>query len=100
MPKDTATEIKPASEKNIAGYGLPPLAWDRALERLQEEWKLQAPPEMGGDASPHTHWLATTRPDGRPHVVGIGPSGTTVTSTSVQATPLGKPGTWHRTRIA
>ena len=72
MPKDTATEIKPLSEKNIAGYGLPLLAWDRALERLQEEWKLQAPPELGGVPEPHTHWLATTRPDGRPHVVGIG----------------------------
>jgi Pyridoxamine 5'-phosphate oxidase len=72
MPKDTATEIKPLSEKNIAGYGLPLLAWDRALERLQEEWKLQAPPELGGVPEPHAHWLATTRPDGRPHVVGIG----------------------------
>jgi len=27
---------------------------------------------MGGDASPHTHWLATTRPDGGPHVMPIG----------------------------
>jgi hypothetical protein len=67
-------ELRPKSEKNLSGavYGLEPLAWDRALERLKEEWKLQAPPEMGGDAYPHTHWLATTRADGRPHVVGIG----------------------------
>src|SRR5213596_373291 len=72
MPKDTATEITPVSEKNIAAYGLPPLTWDRALERIQEEWKLQGPPETGGVRGPHTHWLATTRPDGRPHVVPIG----------------------------
>ena len=72
MPKDTATEIRPVSEKNIAAYGLPPLSWERALGRLREEWKLQAPPEMGGAPEPHTHWLATTRPDGRPHVVPIG----------------------------
>lgn len=67
-----ATELRPISEKNLAGYGLPPLAWERTLERLQEEWKLQAPPEMGGVPEPHTHWLATTRPDGRPHAVPIG----------------------------
>jgi Pyridoxamine 5'-phosphate oxidase len=68
-----ATTLKPKSEKNLAdAYDLQPLAWDRALERLEEEWKVQAPPEMGGDAYPHTHWLATTRPDGRPHVVPIG----------------------------
>ena len=72
MPKDTATAITPVSEKNIAAYGLPPLTWDRALKRIQEEWKLQGPPETGGVAGAATHWLATTRPDGRPHVVPIG----------------------------
>ncbi len=72
MAKDTPTKLKPASEKNLDGYGSPPIAWNRALERLQEEWKLQAPAEFGGVAEPHTHWLATTRPDGRPHVVPIG----------------------------
>jgi nitroimidazol reductase NimA-like FMN-containing flavoprotein (pyridoxamine 5'-phosphate oxidase superfamily) len=72
MPKATATELKPTSEKNIAAYGLPALAWDRVLDHLEQDWKLQAPPEMGGVPEPHTHWLATTRPDGRPHVVPIG----------------------------
>lgn len=72
MTKGTETKPKPVSEKNIAAYGLAPLKWERALERLEEEWKSQAPPEMGGSPEPHTHWLATTRPDGRPHVVGIG----------------------------
>jgi hypothetical protein len=66
------TKLTPKSEKNLAGYGLAPLAWDRALERLQEEWKLQPPPEFGGVPEPHTHWLATTGPDGRPHVVPVG----------------------------
>jgi hypothetical protein len=70
MPQ--ATKLKPKSEKNLAGYDLGSLSWDRALARLEEEWKLQAPPEMGGVPEPHTHWLATTRPDGRPHVVPIG----------------------------
>ena len=72
MTKDTATDIKPVSEKNLAAYDLAPIAWDRVLDRLREEWKMQAPPEMGGVPEPHTHWLATTRPDGGPHVVGIG----------------------------
>jgi Pyridoxamine 5'-phosphate oxidase len=70
--KTAEKKVKPVSEKNLAGYGLAPIAWDRALERLEEEWKLQAPPEMGGVPEPHTHWLATTRPDGAPHVVPIG----------------------------
>jgi hypothetical protein len=65
-------DLTPASEKNIAGYGAPPLKWERALERLEQEWKLQPPPEFGGTPEPHTHWLATTGPDGRPHVVPIG----------------------------
>jgi hypothetical protein len=47
MTKDTATKIKPKSEKNLDGYGFPPIAWDRALERLEEEWKQQAPPRDG-----------------------------------------------------
>jgi Pyridoxamine 5'-phosphate oxidase len=67
-----AKTLVPMEEKNLAGYGLPPLKWDRALERLEQEWKLQPPPEFGGVPEPHTHWLATTRADGRPHVVPVG----------------------------
>jgi Pyridoxamine 5'-phosphate oxidase len=64
------TELKPVSEKNLDDlYGSAPLAWDRARERLEEEWKDQGP---GGDGCPHTHWLATTNADGSPHVVAIG----------------------------
>jgi nitroimidazol reductase NimA-like FMN-containing flavoprotein (pyridoxamine 5'-phosphate oxidase superfamily) len=66
------TKLQPKSEKNIAAYGLGPLSWDRALERLEQEWKLQPPPEYGGPPEAHTHWLATTGPDGRPHVVPVG----------------------------
>lgn len=62
-------DIKPASEKNLDGYGFPPIAWDRARERMEQEWQLQGP---GGDGAPHTHWLATVRPDGRPHVMPVG----------------------------
>ena len=32
MPQDT---LKPVSEKNLAGYDLPPLKWERAIERLE-----------------------------------------------------------------
>ena len=65
-------KLTPVEEKNLAGYGLDSLKWERALERLQEEWKSQAPEELGGSPYPHTHWLATTRADGRPHVVPVG----------------------------
>ena len=47
-------------QTNLADlYHLDPMPWSRALEQL----------EAPGDRS---HWLATTRPDGRPHVAGIG----------------------------
>ena len=36
MTKDAAKKIKPVDESNLAGYGLSPIAWDRALERLYE----------------------------------------------------------------
>ena len=51
-------------EKNLADlYDLPPIPWERALEALEGE-----PPK---DLSLRT-FLATTRPDGRPHLAGVG----------------------------
>ena len=47
------------SQKNLDIYGHGPIPWSRALEQL----------DGGFDA---TCWLATTGPDGRPHVAGIG----------------------------
>jgi len=47
-------------ERNLDLYGNEPIPWSRALEQL----------ETGGSA--RTFWLATTRPDGRPHVAGVG----------------------------
>lgn len=46
-------------QKNLTIYGQGPIPWSRALEQL----------DTGFDG---TCWLATTRPDGRPHVAGIG----------------------------
>jgi len=49
-------------QKNLADlYGLDPIPWSRALDALQ-----------AADAATHTPFLATTRPDGRPHVAGVG----------------------------
>jgi nitroimidazol reductase NimA-like FMN-containing flavoprotein (pyridoxamine 5'-phosphate oxidase superfamily) len=62
-------ERTPTSTKNLDGYGSPPLEWDRARERLEEEWRLQG---TGDEGWGHTHWLATARPDGRPHVMPVG----------------------------
>jgi hypothetical protein len=63
------TAITPTSVKNLDRYGSTPLEWDRVRERLEQEYRDQGPI---GDDRPHTHWLATTRPDGRPHVVAVG----------------------------
>jgi hypothetical protein len=60
---------RPVSEKNLDGYGAAPLSWDRAREHLESDWKLSGPGEAGFG---HTHWLATVRPDGTPHVMPVG----------------------------
>ncbi|MEA2609144.1 MAG: hypothetical protein QOJ75_1387 [Chloroflexota bacterium] len=48
-------------ETNLDIYGHPPIPWSRAEQQL----------EAGTDEHT-THFLATVRPDGRPHVAGIG----------------------------
>ena len=50
-------------EKNLADlYGLDPIPWSRALEALESDQR---------DTN-DTWFLATARPDGRPHVAGVG----------------------------
>jgi hypothetical protein len=46
-------------QTNLDIYGSAPIPWSRALEQL----------EAGAAKS---CWLATTRPDGRPHIAGVG----------------------------
>src|SRR5437588_931646 len=41
-------------------YGSEPIPWSRARDQLQD------------DSTKKTYWLATVRPDGRPHVAGVG----------------------------
>jgi hypothetical protein len=49
-------------QKNLADlYGLDPIPWSRALEALET-----------GQQRNETSFLATTRPDGRPHLAGVG----------------------------
>ena len=49
-------------QKNLADlYSLDPIPWSRALEALE-----------AADAQQQTPFLATTRPDGRPHVAAVG----------------------------
>jgi hypothetical protein len=46
--------------KNLDIYGSEPIPWSRALAQL----------DAGGAGA--TYWLATTRPDGRPHIAAVG----------------------------
>jgi nitroimidazol reductase NimA-like FMN-containing flavoprotein (pyridoxamine 5'-phosphate oxidase superfamily) len=46
--------------KNLDIYGSAPLEWTRVLRQLE------------ASDSPRSYWLATTRPDRRPHVAGVG----------------------------
>jgi hypothetical protein len=58
-PKRATPKAKGPTPKNLDIYGAAPIPWSRALKQLEAS--------TGG-----TYWLATTNPDGRPHVVGIG----------------------------
>jgi nitroimidazol reductase NimA-like FMN-containing flavoprotein (pyridoxamine 5'-phosphate oxidase superfamily) len=59
----------PISKKNLDGYGAPIIPWEKFHKRLQEGFT-QAPKTGGPDR--HTAWLATVRPDGKPHVMPVG----------------------------
>jgi hypothetical protein len=61
----TAT-TSPRETKNLDGYGSPPLEWDRVIEALGKTGQLD-PNQAEG-----RYWIATTRPDGRAHVMPVG----------------------------
>jgi hypothetical protein len=49
-------------QKNLADlYGLDPIPWSRALEALEST-----------EPQTQSSFIATTRPDGRPHLAGVG----------------------------
>ena len=56
----------PRETKNLDGYGLPPLEWERVIEGLDKTRELDT-----SDAASR-YWIATTRPDGRAHVMAVG----------------------------
>src|SRR5437016_11985722 len=55
----TTPKAKGPTEKNLDIYGSAPLRWSRALKQLE-----------AGTAP--SYWLATTKPDGRPHLAAVG----------------------------
>src|SRR6266550_3796038 len=59
-PKGATTpKGKGPTQKNLDIYGAAPIPWSRALKQLE-----------AGTAG--SYWLATTKPDGRPHVAAVG----------------------------
>lgn len=61
-----ATTLTPRETKNLDIYGNPALEWQRVVDALDRTADLPV-----SDAASH-YWIATTRPDGRPHVMGVG----------------------------
>jgi hypothetical protein len=55
-------------QTNLDIYGSAPLPWSRALKAL-ETAATETQSETG---APRTYWLATVRPDQRPHLAGVG----------------------------
>src|SRR5437870_7873326 len=51
-------------EQNLDIYGHEPIPWSRALKQLEEQARQQGPGR--------TCWLATTGPDGSPHLTAVG----------------------------
>jgi hypothetical protein len=60
---------EPTSQRNLDGYGTPPIDWQRVRDTLAGD-VTQAPGSGGPDR--HTHWLTTINPDGTPHVTPVG----------------------------
>jgi nitroimidazol reductase NimA-like FMN-containing flavoprotein (pyridoxamine 5'-phosphate oxidase superfamily) len=58
--------VHPADEKNLDGYGSPPLKWERVTAGLDKTRDLDAVDAAG------RFWLATAGPDCRPHVMPVG----------------------------
>jgi len=56
----------PTDTKNLDMSGSPPLEWARVVDALDGIRELAVT-----DSASHW-WIATTRPDGRPHVMGVG----------------------------
>src|SRR5438445_1479421 len=60
------TVQQPVAEKNLDGYGFPPIEWERVRAALDGIAAISP-------LEPSTrYWLATVRPDGRPHVMPVG----------------------------
>jgi pyridoxamine 5'-phosphate oxidase-like protein len=55
----TTPKGKGPTGKNLDIYGAAPIPWSRALKQLEA-------------STAGTYWLATTNPDGRPHVAAVG----------------------------
>ena len=59
---------EPTSERNLDRYGAPAIPWEKVCDVLSR----RIPQEPGsGGPDRHTCWLATVRPDGRPHVMPV-----------------------------
>ncbi|OBG26754.1 pyridoxamine 5'-phosphate oxidase family protein [Mycobacterium sp. 852002-51057_SCH5723018] len=57
------------TQRNLDGYGTPPIEWDRVQAVLDSQ--LTQAPGTGGPQR-HTVWLTTINPDGSPHVMAVG----------------------------
>src|SRR5262245_64115159 len=65
----TTAHREPKSEQNLNGYGALTIPWEKVRDVLSQ--RIPQEPESGGPDR-HTCWLATMRPDGRPHVMPLG----------------------------
>ena len=59
----------PITQRNLDGYGTPPIEWQRVRDILAKDIT-QVPGSGGPDR--HTPWLTTINPDGSPHVTPVG----------------------------
>ena len=59
----------PITQRNLDGYGTPPIEWQRVRDMLAVDIT-----QVPGSGRPdrHTPWLTTINPDGSPHVTPVG----------------------------
>ena len=62
------TAHDPIDAARIDTYDLPAIDWSHVREQLETGWRSQG----SGAPDARTFWLATVRPDGRPHATAVG----------------------------
>jgi hypothetical protein len=81
--------MKVTQQRNLDGYGTPPIAWEKVHDILASD--ITQAPDTGGP-NRHTAWLTTINPNGMPHA-------TPDAVTAEYSAPSAGPPPWYVYRV-